>query len=91
MSLLPWKPWRAAASRWGLMAWGYGVGYAPALTLLDIEGYDSGSGKLLLFLVVVVQASDVLQFVWGKLVGRRRIAPVGAVPAVPGPGADRRR
>jgi phosphatidate cytidylyltransferase len=66
---------RAATIQWGLMACVYCVSYAPALMLLDIEGYDSGSGKLLLFLVVVVQASDVLQFVWGKLVGRQRIAP----------------
>jgi phosphatidate cytidylyltransferase len=66
---------RAATIQWGLMACVYCVSYAPALMLLDIEGFDSGSGKLLLFLVVVVQASDVLQFVWGKLVGRRRIAP----------------
>ena len=43
--------------------------------LLDIDGYDASNGKLLLFLVVVVQSSDVLQFVWGKLVGRRKIAP----------------
>jgi phosphatidate cytidylyltransferase len=66
---------RAATIQWGLMACVYCVSYAPALMLLDIDGYDSRSGKLLLFLVVVVQASDVLQFVWGKLVGRRRIAP----------------
>jgi phosphatidate cytidylyltransferase len=66
---------RAATVQWGLMACVYCVSYAPALLLLDIDGYDAGSGKLLLFLVVVVQASDVLQFVWGKLVGRRRIAP----------------
>ena len=66
---------RAATVQWGLMACVYCVSYAPALLLLDIDGYDAGSGKLLLFLVVVVQASDVLQFVWGKLLGRRRIAP----------------
>ena len=66
---------RAATIQWGLMACVYCVSYAPALMLLDIEGYDASTGKLLLFLVVVVQASDVLQFVWGKLVGRRRIAP----------------
>jgi phosphatidate cytidylyltransferase len=66
---------RAATVQWGLMACVYCVSYAPALLLLDIDGYDASSGKLLLFLVVVVQASDVLQFVWGKLLGRRRIAP----------------
>jgi phosphatidate cytidylyltransferase len=66
---------RAATIQWGLMACVYCVSYAPALMLLDIDGYDASNGKLLLFLVVVVQSSDVLQFVWGKLVGRRRIAP----------------
>jgi phosphatidate cytidylyltransferase len=66
---------RAATIQWGLMACVYCVSYAPALMLLDIDGYDASNGKLLLFLVVVVQASDVLQFVWGKLVGQRRIAP----------------
>jgi phosphatidate cytidylyltransferase len=30
---------------------------------------------LIAFLVIVVQISDVLQYVWGKLVGRVRIAP----------------
>jgi phosphatidate cytidylyltransferase len=66
---------RAATIQWGLMACVYCVSYAPALFLLDIEGYETSTGKLLLFLVVVVQASDVLQYVWGKLLGRRRIAP----------------
>jgi len=66
---------RAATIQWGLMACVYCVSYAPALMLLDIEGYDASTGKLLLFLVVVVQASDVLQFVLGKLLGRRQIAP----------------
>jgi phosphatidate cytidylyltransferase len=66
---------RAATVQWGLMACVYCVSYAPALLLLDIDGYDASTGKLLLFLVIVVQASDVLQFVWGKLLGRRRIAP----------------
>jgi phosphatidate cytidylyltransferase len=67
---------RTATIQWGLMACVYCLSYAPALLLLDIEGYDSHSGKLLLFLVIVVQASDVLQYTWGKLYGRRRIAPV---------------
>jgi phosphatidate cytidylyltransferase len=66
---------RTATIQWGLMACVYCVSYAPALLLLDIESYDSGSGALLLFLVLVVQASDVLQYTWGKLVGRRRIVP----------------
>ena len=33
------------------------------------------AGALLLFLAVVVQGSDDLQYLWGKTVGRHRIAP----------------
>lgn len=66
---------RTASINWGLMACVYCVSYAPALFLLDIDGYDAGTGALVLFLVLVVQASDVLQYVWGKLLGRRPIAP----------------
>src|SRR5699024_3743592 len=35
----------------------------------------AAGGKLLLFLVIVVQGSDVLQYIWGKLFGRHPIAP----------------
>jgi phosphatidate cytidylyltransferase len=31
---------------------------------------------LIAFLVLVVQSSDVLQYVWGKLLGRHKIAPL---------------
>jgi phosphatidate cytidylyltransferase len=66
---------RTATIQLALMICVYCVSYAPALLTLEIPGYDGGSGKLLLFLVIVVQSSDVLQYVFGKLVGRHRIAP----------------
>jgi phosphatidate cytidylyltransferase len=66
---------RAATIQWGLMTCVYCISYAPALLLLDIEGYEGENAKLLFFLVVVVQLSDVLQYVWGKLFGRHPIAP----------------
>jgi phosphatidate cytidylyltransferase len=53
----------------------YCVSHAPALLMLEIPGYEDGSVKLLLFLVIVVQSSDVLQYIWGKLFGRYQIAP----------------
>ncbi len=40
-----------------------------------MRGYEGQNGKLLLFLILVVQISDVLQYVWGKLAGRHKIAP----------------
>jgi phosphatidate cytidylyltransferase len=66
---------RAATIQWGLMACVYCISYAPALLLLDVNGYRHQNAKLLFFLVAVVQLSDVLQYVFGKLFGRRRIAP----------------
>lgn len=66
---------RAATIQWGLMACVYCISYAQALLLLDIEGYEGENAKLLFFLVVVVQLSDVFQYVWGKLLGRHPIAP----------------
>jgi phosphatidate cytidylyltransferase len=66
---------RTATIHWGLMVCVYCVSYAPALLTLDIPGYERENAKLLFFLVLVVQLSDVLQYVWGKLLGRRPIAP----------------
>jgi phosphatidate cytidylyltransferase len=66
---------RAAKIQFGLMICVYCLSYAPALLMLRIPGYEGQGAKLLLFLVIVVQASDVLQYVFGKLFGRRKIAP----------------
>ncbi len=66
---------RAARIHWGLMVCVYCLSYAPALLILEIPGYPRQSAKLLLFLVMVVQLSDIFQYIWGKLLGRRKIAP----------------
>ena len=66
---------RTATTQWGLMICVYFVSYVPALLMLRIPGYEHRNAALILFLVLVVQLSDVLQYVWGKSVGRRRIAP----------------
>lgn len=67
---------RAAKIQWGLMVCVYCVSHAPALLFLNIPGYEGENGKLLFYFVVIVQISDVLQYVWGKTVGRRKIAPL---------------
>lgn len=48
---------------------------SPALLMLNIEGYQGENAKLLLFLIVVTQISDVLQYVFGKLIGKHPIVP----------------
>jgi phosphatidate cytidylyltransferase len=67
---------RSAKIQWGLMVCVYCVSHVPALLMLDIPGYAGKNARLLFFLVVVVQLSDVLQYVWGKMLGRHKIAPV---------------
>lgn len=61
--------------QWGLMLTVYCISHAPALLMLDIPGYEGRGMLLLLFLLVVVQLSDVLQYVFGKLFGKRPVAP----------------
>lgn len=65
---------RAAKIQWGLMICVYCLSYAPALLTLNVAHYGADA-KLLLYLVIVTQLSDVLQYVWGKLLGRHKIAP----------------
>jgi phosphatidate cytidylyltransferase len=67
---------RVAETQWGLMLSVFALSHVPALITLQIPGYEGRNMLLIAFLVLVVQSSDVLQYVWGKLLGRRKIAPV---------------
>lgn len=66
---------RIAEVQWALMTCVFCLSHVPALLYLSIPGYQGGNVGLIAFLVVVVQLSDVMQYVCGKLFGRRRIAP----------------
>jgi phosphatidate cytidylyltransferase len=66
---------RSSKVQWGLMIAVYCLSHVPALLILQIEGYGGRNALLLFFLIFVVQVSDVLQYVWGKLFGRHKIAP----------------
>jgi len=66
---------RTAKVQWGVMICVYCVSHAPALLMLqDVIGQPD-PWKLLVFLVIVVQMSDVLQYCWGMTLGRHKIAP----------------
>lgn len=61
---------------WTLMLTVFGISHmAYLLSLPEIEGFDSGGRGLLLFLVFLTEINDVLQFTWGKLLGRYKIIP----------------
>jgi phosphatidate cytidylyltransferase len=66
---------RVAEMQWALMICVFCVSHVPALMDLRIPGYEGRGVLLIAFLVIIVQLSDVLQYAWGKLIGRRRIAP----------------
>jgi phosphatidate cytidylyltransferase len=66
---------RSAKIQWGVMIAVYCVSYAPALLLLHIPGYERSNSLLLFYLLLVVQLSDVLQYVFGKLLGKTKLAP----------------
>lgn len=67
---------RCAKIQWGVMLTIYCISHVPALLLLDIPGYAGQNALLLFYLLLVVQMSDVLQYVFGKLLGKTLIAPV---------------
>jgi len=66
---------RAATLQWGLMITIFCLSHVPALMTLEIPGYEGRNAFLIVYLVLVVQLSDVFQYVWGKLFGKRKIAP----------------
>jgi len=66
---------RIAEVQWALMLAVFCLSHVPALITLDIPGYAGRQILLIAFLVIVVQSSDVLQYVWGKLFGRHKVAP----------------
>lgn len=66
---------RIAEVQWALMICVFCASHVPALLTLKIPGYEGRNVLLIAFLVIVVQLSDVLQYVWGKLFGRTKIAP----------------
>jgi phosphatidate cytidylyltransferase len=60
---------------WGLILCVYCISYIPALLTLRIPGYADRTPLLVVFLVLIAQVSDIMQYIWGKLLGRHPVAP----------------
>jgi len=67
---------RVARLQFGVMTCIYGLSHAAALAMLQIPGASPGNAALLVWFLLVAQLSDVLQYICGKLFGRRAVAPV---------------
>ena len=64
------------ALHWGLMITVFTVSHLAYLLVLPSEGNPRGGGPaLVLFLVFLTQFNDVAQYLWGKALGRRKVAP----------------
>ncbi|MCL1934708.1 MAG: phosphatidate cytidylyltransferase [Candidatus Azobacteroides sp.] len=65
-----------ATLQWILMLTVFGISHlAYLLSLPDIEGFKAGGRGLLLFVVFLTEINDVMQFTWGKLLGKHKIIP----------------
>lgn len=61
---------------WIVMLTVFGLSHmAYMLSFPEIEGFTAGPRGLLLFLVFLTEINDVMQFTWGKLLGKHKIIP----------------
>ena len=66
ISLLPYS----------LVAWVYGMSHLALLFQMpEIPGFTAGPEGLLLYLIFLVGMNDVLQFAWGKTLGKHPVLP----------------
>lgn len=66
---------RVSEQQWGIMLSVYCISHVPALLTLPIPGFEGKGLLLIAFLIATVQGSDVLQYVFGKLFGKHKVAP----------------
>jgi phosphatidate cytidylyltransferase len=65
-----------ASLQWILMLTVFGISHLAYLLSLHKPGEAASGGRgLLLYVVFLTEINDVLQFTWGKLLGRHKIIP----------------
>lgn len=65
-----------ALLQWILMLSVFGISHlAYLLSLPELPDFNAGGRGLLLFLVFLTEINDIMQFIWGKLLGRHKILP----------------
>ena len=64
---------RIAKVQWGLMISVYCISHAPAIATLPIRGYEGRGPLLLLFFLLVLFMTDVLQIVFSAVLGGRAL------------------
>jgi phosphatidate cytidylyltransferase len=64
---------RVAKVQWGLMISVYCISHAPAIATLPIKGYEGRGALLLLFFLLVLFLTDVLQILFSAALGGRAL------------------
>jgi phosphatidate cytidylyltransferase len=66
----------AGTIHWGLMTLVFSLSHLAFLLVLPgAETSVAGGPGLVLFLVLLTESNDVAQYIWGKLLGRRKVIP----------------
>lgn len=66
----------AGILHWGIMLTVFSLGHLAYLLVLPEKGNPvAGGAGLVFYLVFLTQFNDVLQFIWGKMLGKRKIVP----------------
>ena len=65
-----------ARVQWGLMMFVFGLSHlAYMITLAPVGTHNVGGKELVLYLVLLTELNDILQYIWGKSIGKRKIVP----------------
>ncbi|RLA63534.1 MAG: phosphatidate cytidylyltransferase [Epsilonproteobacteria bacterium] len=65
-----------ARVQWGLMIFVFGLSHlAYMITLAPVGTNTVGGKELVLYLVLLTELNDILQYIWGKSLGKRKIVP----------------
>lgn len=65
----------AGVLHWGVMLTVFCISHLAALAALNTVNLQAGSMGLVLFVLFLTQFNDVMQYVWGKQLGKRKIIP----------------
>ncbi|MEO1856411.1 MAG: phosphatidate cytidylyltransferase [Rubritalea sp.] len=60
---------------WAVMLTVFSLSHIAYLLVLPVLNKDAGGIGLVLFLLFITQFNDVCQYIWGKLIGKRKIIP----------------
>lgn len=65
---------RVAETQWALMVSVFCLSHVPAIMILDLPGEPTRRVLTIAFLVIVVQLGDLLDFYFGRRIGRHKVA-----------------